>query len=174
MEISPANLNFEQKYKLLTGSIVPRPIALVSTISAAGLQNVAPFSYFSIANHNPMALSVCITGAKPDGTAKDTLRNILATRQFVVGVATESNAAAMVKASAPIDIVPVGTSHLVRGTVVAAFVEDGLLDENFRMNFDQLAAVGRLAGTSYTRTTERLHYEDQGFFPGRKRKESHG
>jgi len=202
MEISPDNLTISLRYKLLTGAIVPRPIAVVSTISEEGEHNVAPFSYFSIASHDPMALSVCITGTKPDRTAKDTLVNIKATGQFVISVATERFASEMVRTSAPLasgesefahagltpgtarrvavprigespvcfecellQVVPVGTANLVLGKVLHIFVEDGLLDSRFRMDFDKLSAIGRLAGTSYSRTRDRLQFADQEFFP---------
>ena len=102
MEMTPDDLAFDLRYKLLTGAVIPRPIALVSTSSEEGCLNVAPFSYFSIASHDPMALSICITGAKPDRSSKDTLLNIQETRQFIVSVVTERFAEAMVKTSAPL------------------------------------------------------------------------
>jgi flavin reductase (DIM6/NTAB) family NADH-FMN oxidoreductase RutF len=206
MEISPDDLTISHRYKLLTGAIVPRPIAVVSTISEDGKHNVAPFSYFSIASHDPMALSVCITGTKPDRSAKDTLVNIKATGQFVVSIATERFASEMVRTSAPLakgesefvhagltagtakrvaaprigespvcfecellQVIPVGTANLVLGKVLHIFVEDGLLDSRLRMDFDKLSAIGRLAGTSYSRIRDRLQFADEGFFPSDSR-----
>lgn len=84
--ISAADLDAKQAYKLLTGVIVPRPIAWVSTMSASGKTNLAPFSYFtSVSNKPPM---VGINIGQEHGGRKDTARNILDTQEFVVNIAT--------------------------------------------------------------------------------------
>jgi flavin reductase (DIM6/NTAB) family NADH-FMN oxidoreductase RutF len=67
---------------------VPRPIALVSTISPEGKGNLAPFSFFNGVASDPPTLVISVS-AKRDGTRKDTLRNIEANRQFVVNMASE-------------------------------------------------------------------------------------
>lgn len=85
MELDPAALDIPDRYKILIGSIVPRPIAWVSTVSPDGRPNLAPFSFFNGVSSNPMTLLFCPAN-KPDGTEKDTLRNIAATGQFVVNV----------------------------------------------------------------------------------------
>ena len=77
MEIDPAALAQRDRYKLLIGAIVPRPIALVSTISPDGVTNLAPFSFFAGVSSEPLSLLFCPAN-KPDGSEKDTLRNILA------------------------------------------------------------------------------------------------
>ncbi|HEY7805160.1 MAG TPA: flavin reductase family protein, partial [Orrella sp.] len=83
--ILPESLDAKQAYKLLTGVIVPRPIAWVSTLSKNGVTNLAPFSYFtSVANKPPM---VGINIGQEYGGRKDTARNILETEQFVVNIA---------------------------------------------------------------------------------------
>ena len=83
--ILPESLDAKQAYKLLTGVIVPRPIAWVSTLSTQGVTNLAPFSYFtSVANKPPM---VGINIGQEYGGRKDTARNILETEQFVVNIA---------------------------------------------------------------------------------------
>lgn len=83
--ILPETLTPQQAYKLLTGVIVPRPIAWVSTMSAGGATNLAPFSYFtSVSNKPPM---VGINIGQEYGGRKDTARNILETEEFVVNVA---------------------------------------------------------------------------------------
>ena len=76
-------------YKLMTGAIVPRPIAFVSTISPDGILNLAPFSFFTGISANPpvICFSPMIRGS--DGMRKDTLNNIEATREFVVNVVSE-------------------------------------------------------------------------------------
>jgi flavin reductase (DIM6/NTAB) family NADH-FMN oxidoreductase RutF len=85
MDIDPVSLTIEERYKLLIGAIVPRPIAWVSTLSPEGAPNLAPFSFFNGVSSNPMTLLFCPAN-RPDGTDKDTLRNIKATREFVVNV----------------------------------------------------------------------------------------
>lgn len=94
MELSPNDLRAADRYKLLIGLIVPRPIALVSTISADGRLNLAPFSFFCGVGSEPMMLAFC-PAADGQGRDKDTLRNARpldegGTGQFVVNVVTES------------------------------------------------------------------------------------
>lgn len=87
-------------YKILIGSIVPRPIAWVSTLGLDGVANVAPFSFFTAVCSNPPTVLFCpVTPA--DGGTKDTLRNIRDTGEFVVNVATETNVEQMNQTSAP-------------------------------------------------------------------------
>ncbi len=85
-------------YKLLIGSVVPRPIAFVTSINAEGVVNAAPFSFYNIVNDNPpMVMFSC--GRRADGTLKDTARNILANQEFVVHVTDEDNIEAINHAS---------------------------------------------------------------------------
>ena len=80
-------------YTLLTHAIAPRPIAWVSTLSAAGEPNLAPYSYFNAGGQNPPSV-VFVPNTSPDGE-KDTLRNIRETGEYVVNVASRTQAAAM-------------------------------------------------------------------------------
>lgn len=75
-------------YRLLIEAVVPRPIAFVSTCDAAGVVNLAPFSFFNAVCSAPPTLVFSVT-PKSDGSPKDTLRNIEATGQFVVNCASE-------------------------------------------------------------------------------------
>ncbi len=98
MEIDVESLPFDIRYKLLTATVVPRPIALVSTLSPDGIPNLAPFSYFNIVGHNPMAVSFSVAGIKPDRSDKDTFRNVdAAESEFVVNIVNEDMAARMAK-----------------------------------------------------------------------------
>ena len=83
-------LNSKDTYKLLTGAIVPRPIAWVSTISKDGQSNLAPFSFFTVASRNPPVLAISIGQGvgEREGTTKDTLQNIQSQREFVINIAT--------------------------------------------------------------------------------------
>ena len=83
-----------QCFEFLTGTVVPRPIALVTTISADGLVNAAPYSFFGIMGIEPPVVAVTVLPT-PDGRMKDTGRNILAGREFVVNLVSEELAEAM-------------------------------------------------------------------------------
>jgi flavin reductase (DIM6/NTAB) family NADH-FMN oxidoreductase RutF len=89
MTVDPASTDYPNVYKLLLGSVVPRPIAFVSTVSPEGAFNVAPFSFFTVASANPPVLVFSVgRRANPD-PRKDTLRNIGTAREFVVNVVSE-------------------------------------------------------------------------------------
>jgi flavin reductase (DIM6/NTAB) family NADH-FMN oxidoreductase RutF len=88
-----AALGGRERYQLLTSLVVPRPIAWVSTRSAAGVRNLAPFSYFAAVSATPFLVSVSI-GSR-GGVEKDTLRNIRETGAFCINLATEPQLAQM-------------------------------------------------------------------------------
>jgi flavin reductase (DIM6/NTAB) family NADH-FMN oxidoreductase RutF len=94
MQIDPATQPPATTYKLLTNLVVPRPIAWVSTISKAGVINLAPFSFFNAVGSDPPYVVVSI-GRRDDGTAKDTANNIAESGEFVVNLVTESLLMAM-------------------------------------------------------------------------------
>lgn len=113
MEIDPAAIAQADRYKLLIGCIVPRPIAWVSTGSPDGRSfNLAPFSFFNGVGSNPMTLLFCPAN-KPDGSEKDTLRNCKSveeggTGEFVVNVATDALSRQVAASSEPL---PYGESE---------------------------------------------------------------
>jgi flavin reductase (DIM6/NTAB) family NADH-FMN oxidoreductase RutF len=84
MEISAKGLNWDTTYKLLVGIVVPRPIAWITTVSPAGVVNLAPFSCYTFACNEPPMLAINI--GRRDGALKDTARNIEEGREFVVNV----------------------------------------------------------------------------------------
>ncbi|MET1114342.1 MAG: flavin reductase family protein [Comamonas sp.] len=83
-------LDTETAYRLLVGCVVPRPIAWITTVDEEGRVNVAPFSSYNYVATSPPMLAVNIALRAGDGAIKDTARNILASREFVVNVATEA------------------------------------------------------------------------------------
>ena len=89
MKSFDTNGDFTQNYKFLIGSILPRPIAVVSTINDDGSNNLAPFSFFTAVSAKPMiiAFSPLIRSATPD--LKDTPKNILKNKEFVVNIVSE-------------------------------------------------------------------------------------
>jgi flavin reductase (DIM6/NTAB) family NADH-FMN oxidoreductase RutF len=96
MILSPAELNTKDRHKLLIGTIVPRPIAWVSTISASGQFNLAPYSFFTVGARNPMTLIFCPQVPQNEAREKkDTLANIEQIPEFVVNLTNEATAEAM-------------------------------------------------------------------------------
>ncbi len=113
MIIDPQEHDYSNIYKLMIGSIVPRPIAFVSTVSAGGIRNLAPFSFFNGVCSNP-PIVLFSTIVRKDGKEKDTLSNVEATGEFVVNIVSEDFAEQMNITSA--DVPP----------EVDEFVESGL------------------------------------------------
>lgn len=100
MQFDPTVIDSAAMYKLLIGSVVPRPIAWVSSVDADGVRNLAPFSYFMAITHDPptVAFSSGPRGAEIGGGVrgkKDTLHNVEVTREFVVNVVDDALAEAM-------------------------------------------------------------------------------
>ncbi len=95
MEIDPKSNYYKDNYKLLIGSVVPRPIAFVSSVAANGEYNLAPFSFFNAICSNPPSLMFAPVNSREDASHKDTLNNILETEEFVVNVVTEDIAEQM-------------------------------------------------------------------------------
>src|SRR5580658_5880238 len=101
LSLNPADCQPRQVYKLMTGIIVPRPVALVSTVDRNGVPNLAPFSFFTGVGSNPPTVLFCpvvrshsiAAGELPD-LRTDTLRNVEETGEFVINVVSEAIAAA--------------------------------------------------------------------------------
>ena len=95
MVIDPTDLDPTSSYKLLIGSVLPRPIAWVSTASTAGVGNIAPISFFTVVGRMPPMLSISLQPRSDGVTLKDTFVNIRDTNEFVVNIATIDNADAV-------------------------------------------------------------------------------
>src|SRR5579864_4460325 len=101
MDIRPSDLAHNDFYRLLIGAVAPRPIAWVSTVSAAGQPNLAPFSFFNAICAKPPLLAFApgtrmrTVGEITRGETKDTLRNVRETGEFVVNIVTYELAEAM-------------------------------------------------------------------------------
>jgi len=112
MELDPRELEQPLRYKILIGMVVPRPIAFVSTISADGATNLAPFSFFNAVGSDPMTVLFCPANG-PDGGEKDSLRNAKpvsegGTGEFVVNAAVEEYVDKVALAAEPL---PFGESE---------------------------------------------------------------
>ena len=94
MLLNTSEISALENYRLLVGGVTPRPIAWISTQSAEGVNNLAPYSFFSVASCNPPVLM--FTQLQPkEGGNKDTLNNLLATKECVVNVVNMDLAHAM-------------------------------------------------------------------------------
>lgn len=194
-----AEMTGTDRYKLLTGLIIPRPIGWVGTIDAAGNQNLAPYSYFNVVAATPP--TVLFSTGRPAGRVKDSLANVIATGEFTLSIVDEALTKAMHSTSgeyppevdefaeagltaargdvvaAPLvaeakaslecrvsQIVDLGdpvTASVVFGDVLRIHVDSALLDGT-RIDHAGLAAVGRIAGTTYVTTADSLFdVEDQ-------------
>lgn len=180
---------FGSAYRLLSGAVVPRPIAWVSSRGDAG-DNLAPYSFFTVASIDPPILVFAPVGHGP--SLKDTPRNAIEHGEFVVNVVTDDLVEAMNQTAATVppgvdefehagiekadaervdaprvaeadvsfectlyDSMEVGSSTLVLGEVVYAHVADEVLTDG-KLDTTKLDAVGRLAGSQYTRTDDRF------------------
>ena len=103
MIFDPNEIPFQETHKLMIGSIVPRPIAFVSTQSKDGKNNVAPFSYFNGVCSKPPTIMFAPARRGWDGEEKDTLINIRDTKEFVVNIVSESFSEKMVLCSTDFD-----------------------------------------------------------------------
>jgi flavin reductase (DIM6/NTAB) family NADH-FMN oxidoreductase RutF len=176
LSVNPAECEPRQIYKLMTGIIVPRPVALVSTINSHGVANLAPFSFFSGVGSAPPTVLFCPalrpSGSDQAGERKDTLRNVEETGEFVINVVPEALVAAANAAAAEVApgvdefqlcrlIQVIYTGHapasgvIVLGEVMRFHLRADLV-EDFRVDPGGLDAVGRMAGNTWVRTRDRI------------------
>ncbi|MEK4290784.1 flavin reductase family protein [Paenibacillus sp. FSL P4-0502] len=140
ISIDPKHNSERENYKLLIGTIIPRPIAFVTTQSEEGLLNGAPFSYFNIVSSNPPMVSLAIQ--RPTGRLKDTARNIYDNQQFVVHIVDEENVAKINQTAATL---PASESEIelanltpIQSTSVAV---PGVLEAKVRMECKLVQAI---------------------------------
>ncbi len=192
MDVDPQS-HGRSLYRTLSGLVVPRPIAWVSTTSPDGVDNLAPYSFFNVASVDPPILMFSPT-VRDDGLT-DTARNVEETGEFVVNVVTHAFAEAMNETSASLpygesefdhaelerapstrvdpprvagvaaafecerqEILRVGGNTLIFGEVVYATVRDDVTTDG-KVDTSKLDAVGRLAGSTYDRVTDRFELE---------------
>lgn len=119
MQLDFAALPAHEAYRWLTATVTPRPIAWVSTRSADGIDNLAPFSFFQVVCDAPPTLMLSI-GLRPDGGEKDTLRNLRERGELVIQLVSASQAETMNATAAAF---PHGVSEFERCGVAAAASE---------------------------------------------------
>lgn len=95
----------DEMYKLLIGSVIPRPIAWVSSKSKDGILNLAPFSLFTVASRNPPTLLISIGPGVNEriGSIKDTLTNIREVKEYIINMVPEQLGEAMYRSSASVE-----------------------------------------------------------------------
>jgi len=98
LELDPSDWDMQDNYFLLTGLVVPRPIAWVSTLAPDGTRNAAPYSYFQAVTTKPPMVMIA-GGLRRDGRRKDTRAHIEATGEYVVNIVSEPSAQRMVDCS---------------------------------------------------------------------------
>jgi flavin reductase (DIM6/NTAB) family NADH-FMN oxidoreductase RutF len=130
LSIDPKTMTERDVYKFLIGSIIPRPIAFVTTSSDKGVLNAAPFSYFNIVSANPPMVSVSVQRIK--GEQKDTAGNAISSKAFVVHICDESNIEVVNQTAArlPADVSEVDIAGL---TPVASQSIPGVKESKIRM-----------------------------------------
>ncbi len=94
IEFDFAKLSPRERYKLLIGAVVPRPIALVTSVDARGTVNAAPFSFFNCLSADPAILALGVE-FRPDGRQKDTGRNVRETLAFTINIVSDAIVEAM-------------------------------------------------------------------------------
>lgn len=99
MQLRPEERPWNESYQILTSAVTPRPIALVSTVDAQGRRNLSPFSFFNVVCAKPPLVAFTPLFRGKDGTSKDTLNNLRATRECVIAVVTEDIAQRVNQAS---------------------------------------------------------------------------
>lgn len=146
VSIDPNTQTERENYKLLIGSIIPRPIAFVTSQSTAGVMNGAPFSFFNIVSSNPPMIAVSV--ARRAGVMKDTAKNVSDTKEFVVHIVDESNVKQMNETAATVspdvDELELSGLETIPSTVISV---PGIVQSKVRMEC-QLAHHIELEGNA--------------------------
>lgn len=103
MFIDFCSLSAAERYKILTATVVPRPIALVTTLSASGIVNAAPFSFFNIFSEDPALAILGLEAHRDTGAIKDTTRNIIDQGELVINLVDRSIAEQMAACAANLE-----------------------------------------------------------------------
>ncbi|KON88632.1 hypothetical protein AF332_18685 [Sporosarcina globispora] len=150
MELNPASLEWKDAYKLLVGSILPRPIAFVTSMDTDGNVNAAPFSFFTAICADPMLICFSPMRKGTDGSKKDTLANIEATKEFVINIVSEDfmekmNICASDYPAGTDELVPAGLSKEKSAAVKPPRVKESKV--HFECSLQQVLHFGEHAGS---------------------------
>jgi len=173
MEITPGSMPRASLYKILIGSVVPRPIGWISTVDEAGNPNLAPFSFFNVVCPKPPTVLFCPMIRGTDGNTKDTLNNIKATREFVVNIFGEELFSEMIATS--VEIAPdvnefelAGLESAPSAVVKAPRVARSPI--HFECKLTQIVEIGNNSGSGSVVIGEivHLHVDERVLFDGDK------
>ncbi len=165
MHINPDSVSARDVYKLLTSTVTPRPIAWVSSMDQEGIVNLAPFSFFNVVSVSPPVLgfSPLIGG---DGERKDTLKNIEATKMFVVNIVSASMAEKMSQTSAPYasdinEMAEVGLTPMTSSEIAVPCVAEALV--HYECTLHDIVSFGdqALAGNLVLGRICHIHIRDE-------------
>jgi flavin reductase (DIM6/NTAB) family NADH-FMN oxidoreductase RutF len=165
--LDPSQMAWKEAYRLVTGAVLPRPIAFVSTVSAEGILNLAPFSFFTVVAADPLTLAFCPMRRDGDGAKKDTLVNIEATGEFVINIVSEPFVRQMNETSAPFppevdEFAVSGLTPVPSAVVKAPRVGEALAAYECRLH--QVVEVGGAkpgAGALVLGTVQRIHIAEE-------------
>lgn len=163
---------FADNYKFLIGSILPRPIAVVSTKNEDGTNNVAPFSFFTGLSAKPMIVAFAPLIRTSTGGKKDTVINIERTKEFVINFTTEANCDMVNAASAEL---PYGKDEFNHSglTPIASDIVDAMRVKESPIHFEcklrDLISYGDQpgAGTLITGEVVKIHVDESIYDNGR-------
>jgi len=173
MDITPSNLPEREVYKLMIGSIVPRPIAWVSTVNAQGQPNLAPFSFFNAVCSRPPTILFCPGIRGVDLSPKDTYQNVKETGEFVINFVTESLAEQMniTAVEAPPDVNEFERAGLTaEPSVVVNVPRVAESPIHFECTLQQIVTIGEGTGGGYIiiGTVVHMHFADAVFREGNR------
>ena len=166
MKIDPKSLSKRQLHLFMGNLVVPRPIALVSTISPEGVLNLAPYSLFNIVCYHPVPIVFYTPMRKADGLKKDSLVNVELTKEFVINLVTEEIADKMNVTSGnyPPEVNEFDVSQLT--PIPADLVKAPLVKEspfNLECHLYQIVSFGKpdIAGEMIMGEVLRVHVRDE-------------
>jgi len=166
MKIDPSSLSERQRHLFMGNLVVPRPIALVATISADGIPNLAPYSLFNIVCYHPVPIVFYTPMRKADGQKKDSLANVEQTEEFVINLVTEEIADKMNVSSGnyPPEVNEFDESQLT--AIPADLVRAPLVKEspfNLECKLHQIVSFGKpdIAGEMIMGEVLRVHVKDE-------------
>jgi len=179
MHVDPQIIGAEAMYKLMIGCVVPRPIAWVSSVDANGVANLAPFSYFMAITHDPPTIAFSASPRPQAGGVrgkKDTLRNVEATREFVVNVVDDALAEQMNVTSG--DYAPDVDEFVQAGLEVAPSLKVKAprvtaAPINMECRVVQIIPVGNLPSNLVIGEIVQLHFRDDVYDPATGRLDMH-
>jgi len=147
IKIDPKEKSGKDNYKLLSGSVIPRPIAFVTSQNKEGVVNAAPFSFFNVVTASPPLISVSV-GRRDGETVKHTAQNIIENEEFVVHIVDESYMEDMNQTAGSYDKDVSEIEHTGLNLVGSQMVEVP--------NAETLDPIGRLAGSDYARLGKQI------------------